>query len=88
MGEVLRVPTATSVRRIYARAVGTAPVTRLDVVKNGEVRFSVEGAEETLELLAEDADPVRPGEYLYLRVMQADGGLAWSSPVFVEESGN
>jgi hypothetical protein len=88
MGEVLRVPTATSVRQIYARAVGTAPVTRLDVVKNGEVRFSVEGAEETLELLAEDADPVLPGEYLYLRVMQADGGLAWSSPVFVEESGN
>ena len=26
----------------------------------------------------------RPGEYLYLRALQADGGLAWSSPVFVE----
>jgi hypothetical protein len=88
MGEVLRLPTGAPARQIYARAVGTGPLARLDVVKNGEVRFSIEGAEETLELVAEDTDPIRPGEYLYLRVMQADGGLAWSSPVFVEESGD
>jgi hypothetical protein len=88
MGEVLRVSSSSSVRSIYARAVGTAPVARLDVVKNGEVRFSVEGANESLELLAEDTDPIQPGEYLYVRALQADGGLAWSSPVFVEESGD
>jgi hypothetical protein len=88
MGEVLRVPSSSAVRSIYARAVGTAPIARLDVVKNGEVRFSVEGANESLELLAEDTGPIQPGEYLYVRALQADGGLAWSSPVFVEESGD
>ncbi|MEN8181262.1 MAG: CehA/McbA family metallohydrolase, partial [Myxococcota bacterium] len=86
LGEVLRVPSSTAPRRIVARAVGTAPLTRLDVVKAGAVLASVEGdGGEVLSLVAEDREPVQPGEYLYLRVIQEDGGLAWSSPVWVEE---
>jgi hypothetical protein len=27
---------------------------------------------------------LRPGEYVYLRVLQEDGSLAWSSPIFFE----
>ena len=72
---------------VAAAAAVAVEVTRLDVVKNGEVLFSVEGTDETLELVAEDVQPVREGEYLYLRALQADGGLAWSSPVFVEAAG-
>ena len=28
---------------------------------------------------------LRPGEYLYVRVAQQDGGLAWASPIFLRE---
>ena len=38
----------------------------------------------SLELRAEDPAELRPGEHLYVRVQQVDGGLAWSSPVWVE----
>jgi hypothetical protein len=60
----------------------TAPVERVDIVRSGEVR-SVPGASrrelsETLVL-----DSLRPGEYLYVRVIQEDGGAAWSTPFYV-----
>ncbi len=28
-----------------------------------------------------------PGEYVYVRVRQANGGLAWSSPIWIEPRG-
>ena len=85
MGGVLRVRDPRAPREIHVRAVGTAPIARIDCVKSGEVLFSVAGdGGESLELRAEDPAQVQPGEHLYVRVQQADGGLAWSSPVWVE----
>jgi hypothetical protein len=85
MGGALHVSDPGAPREIVVRAVGTAPLARIDCVKSGELLFSVEGeGGESLELRAEDTEPVRPGEYLYARVEQVDGGLAWSSPVWVE----
>jgi len=40
----------------------------------------VESAEVHLE---HQVEGLSPGEYLYVRVRQADGGVAWSSPFFV-----
>ncbi len=60
-----------------------APVERVDVVRSGEIASAVPGSgrrefSETLTL-----PPLRPGEYLYVRVVQEDGGAAWSSPAYV-----
>ncbi len=85
MGGVLRVREPAAPREIEVRAVGTAPIARITCVKNGESLFSVDGdGGESLELRGSDAEAVRPGEYLYARVEQVDGGLAWSSPVWIE----
>jgi hypothetical protein len=85
MGGVLRVGDPRAPRTIQVRAVGTAPIARIDCVKSGAVLFSVAGnGGESLELRAEDPAQVQPGEHLYVRVQQEDGGLAWSSPVWVE----
>ena len=65
-------------------AVGTAEIERVDVVRTGVVVASA-GAEGQSDVLA--AYPVRalrPGEYVYVRVVQVDGGAAWSSPFFLE----
>jgi hypothetical protein len=87
MGGVVGLADPAAPRRVRARAVGTAPILRLDVVKSGGILASREGGgEEVLELAVEDAETVRPGEYLYARVVQEDGGLAWSSPVWVERA--
>ena len=35
--------------------------------------------------MAADIDALAPGDWLYLRVVQVDGGAAFSSPFFVLE---
>ena len=63
---------------------GTATVERLDLVRSGEVVSSVE-PEASAEVSGSfPLDGLKPGEYVYLRVVQEDGGLAWSSPYFVD----
>jgi hypothetical protein len=67
--------------------MATAPVARVEVIRSGRVVESAPG--EGLEDLAMalPLEGLRPGEYVYLRVVQEDGGAAWSSPWFVAEKG-
>jgi hypothetical protein len=42
--------------------------------------------EDLLEVtLQRQVDDLTPGEYVYVRVVQEDGGAAWSSPIYVTE---
>jgi len=63
---------------------GTAPIERVDVIRSGSVVASLAGAgrrewSERLQL-----NGLVSGEYVYIRVVQEDGGVAWSSPAFVD----
>jgi hypothetical protein len=60
-----------------------APVERVDVVRSGEIASVIQGSgrRELSENLA--LAPLRSGEYVYVRVVQENGGAAWSSPVYV-----
>ena len=68
---------------VMARVLGTAQLAYLEVVCNGSVAFAQSGdgrvAEiaETLPLTGDQTS------YFYLRATQADGHVAWSSPVWV-----
>jgi hypothetical protein len=66
-----------------AEIVGTAPIASCELVKNNaEIdRASSDGAELTVTL--RDRAPARPGDFYYLRITQADGQMAWASPVFI-----
>ena len=63
--------------------VATAPGTlqQIDWIRSGELLDSVPcgGSECAAALVMDD---LRPGEYAYVRVLQIDGGAAWSSPFF------
>jgi hypothetical protein len=59
------------------RAVGTAPVARLELVSERGVLAACEGTGPTVQLTARAG-----GRYVYARVVQTDGEMAWSSPVF------
>ncbi|MFT4625261.1 MAG: hypothetical protein ACI8PZ_003929 [Myxococcota bacterium] len=79
-GQLAPAPSAEGVVRV----VGTAPLERVDVVGRDGVlaALSPDGAEAmsgrfTLTDLVD-------GDFVYVRVRQRDGGMAWSSPVFVE----
>ncbi len=65
---------------LTVEVVASSPLDRVDVIRSGQIHSSVpcDGKEEcgfsyTLENL-------NPGEYVYVRAVQIDGGAAWSSP--------
>jgi hypothetical protein len=66
-----------------AFAVGTAPISRLELVKNGAIVAAKEG-DGSLQAALDWSDPApATGDAVYLRVLQSDGHAAWSSPIFV-----
>jgi hypothetical protein len=85
MGSSVRVTSRSGLTdRLFVRAVGTAPIQRIDLVRSGHVVDSVD-AGGRLEIAAErPVEDLRSGEYIYVRVVQQDGGAAWSSPIFIE----
>jgi len=91
MGQELRADEAgEAVRRIAVRAAGTAEILRAVIVRNGEDVHTCAGDGRLLDFVWDDAAPlakVTTAEgwvYYYVRLVQADGNIAWSSPVWID----
>ena len=68
---------------LQIRVVAETPIARVDFVRGGKVTSEPLGG--ALEWSNERAIPrLRSGDYHYVRVIQSDGGAAWSSPIFAE----
>ena len=67
---------------LQIEAIGPGAMGRLDLVRSGEVVESVACADRAACSASLQITDLRPGEYLYVRVEQTDGGAAWSSPFF------
>jgi hypothetical protein len=68
---------------LRVRTVAEGPLERVDLV----TRSGVEPVPLAGDLAWQSERPVAPlraGDYLYVRVIQRDGGAAWSSPIFAE----
>jgi hypothetical protein len=68
------------------KAFGTSPVKRLHVIRNNKYVFSTEPNTREVSLRYSDDDQtLKPGQtyYYYVRVEQADGNLAWASPMWI-----
>ena len=81
MGDVFetdRAPTLT------IKAVGTAPIKAVHVIRDGKYAMTIEPGKESAELTYTD-DNAKPGEthYYYVRVEQTDTNLAWASPIWI-----
>lgn len=71
-------------REVQVRAVGTAPISKLELIRDNEVVQCWQTDEEQVTLSYSDEDLLPEGEhYYYLRLTQVDGQMAWSSPVWV-----
>ena len=63
--------------------LGTAGLRRVDLVQPGRVESLTLNGE--LKFVAElPLGELVPGAYVYIRVLQQDDALAWSSPIFFE----
>ncbi len=62
---------------------GTAPIERIDVIENNRFVYNLEPRQK--EVRFEFRDQAWKGEdgYYYIRVIQADRNMAWSSPIWV-----
>lgn len=96
MGQELRTPEDRARRALQVTTAGTAPIDRIDVIRNGALVHSHAGDGEDAAFEwadGEDFDDVAltgfDGDafiYYYVRVVQADTEVAWSSPVWVSAS--
>jgi len=83
MGSIIRNTPFASAHRIEVKVCGTARLTAIEVLRGRELVYvhSSYGAACQFEFM----DEPQPGDanYYYVRVLQEDGEMAWSSPVWV-----
>jgi len=80
--------TLAGVPRFTAEVRGTQPLKRVDIVKDGAFAYNVDPDGSDLSFAWEDLDTEPGGEsYYYLRAIQDDNEIAWSSPIWVNVAG-
>ena len=78
-------PDGGDVHELAFRIGAVAPLERVDVVRSGQVIASLD-AEGAMEFArAGDVPRLGPGDYVYVRAVQRDSGVAWSSPYYGPE---
>ena len=80
MGSV--VPVSAS-GRLVVRVITPDPLDRIDLMADGRVVDSIPGEEKRMFVFESEIRSSGPGT-LYVRVIQTNGGVAWSSPFFLE----
>jgi hypothetical protein len=68
---------------IVMRAVGCDEIEAVEIIRNGKVVFRNEGEGLLAQFLIEDTQPASGTNWYYAKVVQKDGNMAWSSPVWV-----
>ena len=71
-------------RRLEMTVVASDVLDRIDLVRSGSIVQTFPGTGSRELRVTETIADLESGEYLYVRVVQADGGAAWSSPFFVD----
>jgi hypothetical protein len=84
MGDMLRLPEKTGALDVYIHIQGTGDIREVTLLKNSEPyhTWQVQGNETELRLSISDEDAV--GNYFYVRMIQHDTNMAWSSPIWID----
>ncbi len=84
-------------RHITGYCIGTAPIIEAQLIRNGEkfrkleikngiAEFEVDDSEPLSKIALPGKEELPPFAYYYIRAMQEDGHVAWSSPIWVDLS--
>ncbi len=63
---------------------GTAPLDRVELIRNGRILLARRPGTETDRFSFRDNSPLAGPAHYYVRLRQTDQALAWSSPIWVE----
>ena len=81
MGEETSVTTTPEVK-VFVQ--GTADIARIDIVKNGAFAYTSQPQKREVRFAFRDQQFDGQESYYYVRVIQADKQMAWSSPIWVK----
>ena len=80
MGEEFKAP---SDPEFQVEVLGTAPIERLELIGNGRILLARRPGGAADRFSYRDRNVPPGGRYYYLRIVQVNGQLAWSSPIWV-----
>ena len=80
-GEKLRLPDGT-----WAAVHAVDPIRTMEIVKDGNIAWSAGAEGLDAAVTWTDPEPLRGEHYYYLRVVQADGQMAWSGPIWLRRA--
>ena len=70
--------------KLWVKIAGTAPIRQIDIVKNNKFIHTRHPMEhQDLMFTFVDSEAAQGENYYYVRVLQADDQIAWSSPIWV-----
>jgi hypothetical protein len=81
MGEAFETSAAP---KLMVKVLGTGRIAAIDIIKNKVVIYHFDPAGNTAECSYSDNQPAAGESYYYVRVLQVDRNMAWSSPVWVK----
>lgn len=68
---------------LRVKVMGTAPIKQIDVIRGQDFVYTVQNRSANAEFRFVDQRPQTGEQHYYVRVQQADGQMAWSSPIWV-----
>lgn len=68
---------------LRVKILGTAPVRQVDVIRSQDFVYTLQDQGAQVEFRFVDKEPQAGEGHYYVRVQQADGQMAWSSPIWV-----
>jgi len=84
MGGELKLESSEVPRTLNIQVCGTRKLQKIEIIRNGKVAHTERPGTLDAHFTYEDADPVQSGMYYYVRITQASGEQAWSSPIWVD----
>ncbi len=69
--------------RLMVNVIGTRPVRQIDIIRNQQFLHVVQPMKKEVSFTYIDNQPQPGDSYYYVRVIQVDDQMAWSSPIWV-----
>jgi hypothetical protein len=69
--------------QLRVNVLGTGPIARIDIIRNNQFVFTNQPGGSATDVTFEDQNPLDAEAYYYARLQQADGQMAWSSPIWI-----
>jgi hypothetical protein len=80
-GDIVKAPGAF---KLTVKVLGTMPVRQIDIIRNNQFVHNLNPMEREVGFTYVDNQPPSGESYYYVRVIQVDDQMAWSSPIWIQ----